>query len=324
MDGILNSGIPIILWFQSLGGWLLAPMKFFSFLGTEDFYLLILPVVYWGVDSALGLRLGLMVALTSGINTIFKFAFHLPRPYWANTDVQALAAETSFGAPSGHAQNAFTLWGVWGSYARKFWVWVVVVFAVLGISLSRLYLAVHFPFDTLVGWVIGLVLLISFNRCWDPAAAWAKKQSLATQIGAAFLASMGLLFVGVGVKMSLGGWSMPVVWSQNAARAGGELPDPLSISGLVTSAATLFGLLAGLAWLAPQGGYHVAERVKNRILQYIVGVVGVALLYLGLKAVFPAGDSLIAYIFRFVRYTSVGFWVTGLAPFVFIKLKLSK
>ena len=51
MDGILNSGIPVILWFQSLGDWLLGPMKIFSFLGTEDFYLLVLPLVYWGYDA---------------------------------------------------------------------------------------------------------------------------------------------------------------------------------------------------------------------------------------------------------------------------------
>ena len=324
MDGILNSGIPIILWFQSLGDWLLAPMKFFSFLGTEDFYLLILPVVYWGVDAQLGLRLGVMTTLTSGVNTIFKFAFHSPRPYWVNTEVQALAAETSFGAPSGHAQNALTLWGVWGTYTRKTWVWLVVVFVVLGISLSRTYLAVHFPFDTLMGWLIGIVLLVSFNRLWEPVSAWAKKQDMAKQIGAAFIASMVMLLLGAGVKMLLGGWTVPVAWEQNAARAGGELIDPLSLSGLVTSSATLFGLLAGVAWITPQGGYRVATQISKRIQQYLVGVVGVALLYLGLKLVFPSGDDLIAYTFRFLRYTLVGFWVAGLAPYIFIKLGLTE
>ena len=324
MDGILNSGIPIILWFQSLGDWLLAPMKFFSFLGTEDFYLLILPVVYWGVDAQLGLRLGVMTTLTSGVNTIFKFAFHSPRPYWVNTEVQALAAETSFGAPSGHAQNALTLWGVWGAYARKVWVWVVVVFVILGISLSRTYLAVHFPFDTLMGWVIGIVLLVTFNRLWEPVSAWAKKQGMAKQIGAAFIASMVMLLLGAGVKMLLGGWTVPVAWEQNAARAGGELIDPLSLSGLVTSSATLFGLLAGVAWITPQGGYRVATQISKRIQQYLVGVVGVALLYLGLKLIFPSGDDSIAYTFRFLRYTLVGFWVAGLAPYIFIKLGLTE
>ena len=323
MDGILNGGIPIILWFQSLGDWLIAPMEFFSFLGTEEFYLLILPIVYWGFDAGLGLRLGVMLTLTSGINTIFKFAFHLPRPYWVNTEVRALAAETSFGVPSGHAQNALTLWGVWGSYARKVWVWIVVVFVVLGISLSRLYLAVHFPLDTLMGWLIGIILLVSFNRLWEPVSAWAKKQSLGKQIGVAFLVSVGMLLVGAGVKMMLGGWSMPVAWEQNAARAGGELPDPLSLSGMVTSSATLFGLLAGLAWITVRGGYKVASQVKLRILQYLVGIVGVAIFYAGLKLVFPSGDDLVAYIFRYIRYTLVGFWMTGLAPFVFIKMKLT-
>ena len=324
MDALLNSGIPIILWFQSLGSWLLAPMEFFSFLGTEDFYLLLLPIIYWGFDSGLGLRLGLMLGLTSGVNSIFKLVFHAPRPYWVNTDVQALSAETSFGAPSGHAQNALALWGLMGSYLRKVWVWVLVIFIILGISLSRLYLAVHFPFDTLMGWLIGIILLVSFNRLWDPVSNWAKKQNMATQIGSAFLAALVMLFVGVGVRTMLGDWTMPVAWEQNAARAGGHAPDPLSLSGLITSSATIFGLLAGLAWIAPKGGYQVAPQIKTRILQYLVGIVGVAVFYLGLKAVFPSGNDLVAYIFRFIRYSLVGFWVAGLAPFTFIKLKLTR
>ncbi len=324
MNGILNSGIPIIVWFQSLGDWLLVPMKFFTFLGTEDFYLLALPIIYFGVDPALGLRLGVMTTLTSGINTIFKFALHLPRPYWVSNKVHAFSAETSFGAPSGHAQNAVTLWGVWATYARKAWVWTVVIVVVLGISLSRIYLAVHFPFDTLLGWLIGLSILALFNAWWEPVANWAAKQSMVKQIGAAFAASMLMLLVGAGVRSLFGSWTMPPAWEQAAISASGHAPNPFDLSGLVTSSATLFGLLAGVAWLAPQGGYQLAAQVKGRILHYLVGVVGVGLLYAGLKMIFPAGDDLLAYFFRFVRYTLVGFWVTGLAPFVFIKLKLTE
>jgi membrane-associated phospholipid phosphatase len=324
MDGILNSGILIVLWFQSLGDWLLIPMKFFSFLGTEDFYLLALPVIYWGIDPALGLRLGVMTTLTSGINTIFKFALHLPRPYWVSNEVQAFSAESSFGAPSGHAQNAVALWGVWATYARKVWVWVIVIFVVLGISLSRLYLAVHFPFDTLLGWLLGLSLLVLFNAWWEPVASWAAKQSMAKQIGAAFVASMLMLLAGVGVRSLFGAWTMPTAWSQAATSATGHSPDPFALSGLVTSSATLFGLLAGVVWIAPRGGYQIAAEIKKRILQYLVGMVGIGLLYAGLKVIFPSGDDLVAYFFRFLRYTWVGFWVTGLAPFVFIKLKLTQ
>jgi membrane-associated phospholipid phosphatase len=323
MDNILNSGIPFILAFQNLGDWLLPTMKIFSFLGTEDFYLILLPIIYWGVDAGLGLRLGLMVGLTSGINSIFKLVFHSPRPYWVNTEVQAFSSEASFGAPSGHAQNALTMWGVIGTYLRKTWVWVLLILIILGISFSRLYLAVHFPLDTLLGWLIGFVLLVSFNRLWDPLSSWAKKQAMTTQIGSAFLAAMVILLAGIFARASLGDWTMTTVWVENAARAGGHAPDPLSLDGLITSSAIIFGLLSGLAWIAPKGGYQVDLKVRNRVLQYLVGIIGLVFFYLGLKVLFPSGENLTAYSFRFIRYMLVGFWVTGLAPFVFLKLKLT-
>jgi len=323
MEALLNSGIGIILAFQSLGEWLLAPMKVFSFLGTEDFYILALPIIYWCFDAALGLRIGLIMLLSSGVNTIFKFAFHAPRPYWVNTDVQALSAEGSFGAPSGHAQNAISIWGMVGSYFRKGWVWALSIFLILGISLSRLYLAVHFPFDTIIGLLIGFVLLVSVNRAWEPVAVWAKKQTLSKQILAAFTGSLALLLVGGFVAWMLKDWTMPAVWMQNAARAGGEAPDPLSMSGLVTSSATLFGLFAGLAWIEKRGGYHASGSAKQRFLRYLLGLVGLAIFYLGLKFIFPSGENLIAIVFRYLRYSLVGFWVSGGAPFIFLKVNLA-
>jgi hypothetical protein len=36
-----------VIAFQSLGDWLIFPMRFFSFLGTEEFYILIMPILYW-------------------------------------------------------------------------------------------------------------------------------------------------------------------------------------------------------------------------------------------------------------------------------------
>ncbi len=323
MEALFNSGINIILAFQSLGEWLLIPMKVFSFLGTEDFYILALPVIYWCFDTALGLRVGLIMLLSSGINTIFKFVFHAPRPYWVNTEVQALSAESSFGAPSGHAQNAISIWGMVGNYFRKGWVWVLSVFLILGISLSRLYLAVHFPLDTILGLVVGFALLVSVNRIWEPVAIWAGKQTLSTQILAAFAGSLTLLLAGGFVAWMLRDWTMPVAWVQNAARAGGEVPDPLSMSGLVTSSATLFGLFAGLAWIEGRGGFHASGSAKQRFLRYLLGLVGLAILYLGLKFIFPSGENLTAIIFRYLRYSLVGFWVSGGAPSVFLRMNLA-
>ena len=48
MEYLYELGISIVLLIQGLGEWLLAPMKLFSFLGSAEFYLLVMPY-YIGV-----------------------------------------------------------------------------------------------------------------------------------------------------------------------------------------------------------------------------------------------------------------------------------
>jgi hypothetical protein len=38
-----------------MGAWLDAPVKFFSFLGSANFFLIFLPLVYWCIGAALGI-----------------------------------------------------------------------------------------------------------------------------------------------------------------------------------------------------------------------------------------------------------------------------
>ncbi len=319
----LFGGINLIFAFQSPGEWLLPIMEFFSFLGTEDFYILALPVIYWSLDSALGLRVGVMMLLSSGINTIFKFAFHSPRPYWMNTEVNAYAAETSFGLPSGHAQNAISIWGMVGIYFRKRWVGVLMTIIILGISLSRTYLAVHYPVDTVLGLTLGFLLLLAVNRAWNPVSAWAKKQTLAKQITVAFFGSLTMLFLGVFVAWIFRDWTLPLAWEQAAGRVGDEALHPYAITGLITSAATLFGLFVGVAFIEQDGGFSATGTSQKRFLRYLFGFVGLLVFYIGLKFIFPSGENLVGYIFRYLRYSLVGFWVSGGAPFIFVRVKLA-
>lgn len=175
MQSILDLGIRLIVALQGLGTWPTLPMRFFSFLGTKDFFMLALPMLYWYVDSMLGIRVALILMLSTNINSAFKLAFHGPRPYWYSPKVRALATETSFGVPSGHAQGAVVFWGLLATYLRKWWSWLVAILFILLIGLSRLYLGVHFPHDVLLGWLIGGVILWLGLRFWDPVLAWAKK-----------------------------------------------------------------------------------------------------------------------------------------------------
>ncbi|NOY98249.1 MAG: phosphatase PAP2 family protein [Chloroflexi bacterium] len=323
MEALFNSGIAWIVAFQGLGDWLTAPMKLLSFLGSEDFFILILPVVYWCLDAGLGLRVGMILLFSGGVNNILKLSFHWPRPYWYSAQVAPLAAESSFGLPSGHAQIAAGVWGTVAGYYRRAWGWIAAVLVVLFIGLSRLYLGVHFPHDVLTGWLIGGLILWGFLRFWDPVAAWLKQMPFGRQVLVAFLVSATIILLGGLAFAGLGGWTMPAGWLTNAARAGDELPAPVSMNGLLTSAGALFGLAVGLAWMERRGGFSAAGPGWKRGLRYLVGVVGVAVLYLGLKVAFPSGENLPAYAFRYLRYTLVGAWISGGAPWLFIKLQLA-
>jgi membrane-associated phospholipid phosphatase len=307
---------------QGLGGWLEAPMKFFSFLGSEEFYLLALPILYWCIDAGLGLRVGLILLVSAGLNDSLKMAFHTPRPYWFSTSVQPLSAESSFGVPSGHAQNAVAIWGIAAAYLNKRWAWISAATLMLLIGFSRLYLGVHFPQDVLVGWGIGAFLLWGFARFWSPAADWLKHQTAGRQIGIAAAVSLLILLIGSLPYAGLSNWTLPLDWAVNAARAGDPLPDPVSMNGILTSAGTLFGLVCGLVWMNAQGGYQASGPVMKRVLRLVLGVAGVLILRYGLGAIFPSGETLAAFVFRYLRYALIGAWVSGGAPFLFVRLKL--
>ncbi len=68
MDTLVQIGIDWIIVIQSLGGWLEVPMKFFTFLGSDNFFYLVLPLIYWCIDASLGLRIGFILIASASFN----------------------------------------------------------------------------------------------------------------------------------------------------------------------------------------------------------------------------------------------------------------
>jgi membrane-associated phospholipid phosphatase len=326
MNTIFDGGINFILWLQSLGNWLVAPMKFFSFLGTEEFFLLFMPILYWCVDAAIGLRVGTILLLSNGLNSALKLAFHSPRPFWYSPKVAAHAFEGSFGIPSGHAQTAAGVWGMLAASLRRVWTWVLLLALIFFIGLSRMFLAVHFPVDVISGWVFGLILLWMVLALQTPVMTWMKKQTFGMQLFAVFLASLALILLAVIAKMSASGFPLPDEWVSRAAAAFPEEEplNPIELAGAFTSAGAFFGLAGGALWLFGRGGFSAGGPLWKRVLRYPIGLVGVLVLWYGLGAVFPRGETLLAYLLRFLRYGLVGVWLSALSPLVFMKLRLAK
>jgi len=325
MEWLWQIGVDFILLLQSMGAWLEAPMQFFSFLGSEEFFLLGLPVLYWSVNADLGLRVGVILLLSGAVNDSFKLAMHGPRPYWYSTAVKAFSAETSFGVPSGHAQIASGVWGMLAARLGKRWFWIVAIFVIFMIGLSRLYLGVHFPHDVLLGWLIGSLVLWGLLSFWDRIAVWAKSQSFGRQVSLAFAAALLLILGSLIPYLALQGWPFPGEWIENAQAAGvDELPHPITLNGVLTTSGTLFGLFVGLTWMNTRGGFSADGTVNQRILRYVLGVLGIGLVWFGLGQIFPRGDELVPYILRFGRYILVGLWVSAGAPWLFIRFGLAR
>lgn len=113
-------------------------------------------------------RLSLFLAFSAGgtalINTLFKVFFSRERPaLW-----EQLIVEPGFSFPSGHAMIAAALsmaiiLMAWQTKYR----WYAIIFGVLYtllVSISRIYLGVHYPSDVLAGWCVSILWIITLHR----------------------------------------------------------------------------------------------------------------------------------------------------------------
>ena len=101
----------------------------------------------------------------SGLNVALKHAFQRQRPVLENP----LVTLTSYGFPSGHTMGAIVFYGLAAlilagmASRRRIEIFVVAVFAVVAIGLSRIYLGAHYTSDVVGAFVAGAAWLAF---CW--------------------------------------------------------------------------------------------------------------------------------------------------------------
>jgi membrane-associated phospholipid phosphatase len=329
LETLFQQSLEFTLFLQSIGEWLTPIMRAFTFLGNEEFYLLIMPVLVWSVDYTFGIRMGVLLLSTGSVNWITKTSLHQPRPFWIDRTIQHLdSAWTDFGMPSGHAMNAAALFGLVAASVKRYWVTILAVFVFFMIGFSRIYLGVHFTVSVVFGWVLGLVALWIFLTFESRVTNWFKSISVPIQIGTMFAISIALTLIGVGARALVlsSGFELLDEWVANAALAQPEEAiDPLSLNGLITNTGALFGLACGAIWISQSGGFNAASGPWwKRVLRFLVGLVGIAVLWQGLGAVLPRTPDLTGYTLRYLRYALVGFWATGIAPWLFIKIGIGE
>jgi len=316
MDPFSTWGLDLIRALQNLGTWLLTPMQAFTFLGNEIFFMVALPLIFWCVNKALGRDLALLLALANFFNGLVKELCRLPRPFWVDSRL-ALSAETSFGLPSGHAMNTTTLFGYVATRLQRPWRWLPIVIILL-VSISRLYLGMHFPGDVLGGWVLGALLLAGAIWLRPRAAAWLHGLPLGTHVVLALAAALAVLGLYTLVLALPGGdrqtyGLLLFAGAQEATREG---------SGTLTG--MFFGLWVGLVVEARYVRFATAGPLWQRALRYLLGMIGVVGLWAGLKAIFPAEPYGAGLALRAVRYALMMLWTTWFWPWLFMRIGLGQ
>jgi FtsH-binding integral membrane protein len=210
------------------------------------------------------------------------------------------------------------------AYSKRVWIWAAAVLLIFLIGLSRVYLGSHFPHDVIFGWLLGAIILWAYVRFWESIRMWIQSKPLKYQIFIAFVASLAFIVLGLGTARLRNNYQVPEAWMNNALLVATDAPAPVDVNGTFTSAGTFFGLAIGAAWIMSLGGYQANGPIHKRALRYIVGLIGILVFWMGLGAVLPQGNGFIFYILRFARYTLVGWWVAGGAPWVFIRIRLAE
>ena len=161
MEAIFNFDAGILLWIQEhvRAAFATPVVNLITHLGDKGIFWILLTVALLivrktrplGVICALSMVIGLIVT-----NLIIKNWVARIRPYELIQGLECIVEKADdFSFPSGHTTNSLACAWVLFRRAPRKWGVAALVLAIL-ISMSRLYVGIHYPTDVLGGAVIGI------------------------------------------------------------------------------------------------------------------------------------------------------------------------
>ena len=284
--------------------WYTALFNLITNLGSEMGYIFLITTIYWVFSKKKAVRIAYAVVVSSLLNSVLKDIIQNPRPFVTsgeNTQLWGTQAE-GYSTPSGHAQISGTFWTTLALLVRKKWMVVLAIVAIFLVGISRPILGVHYVEDVVIGWVIGILLALLIHYLWERVSIPLPKSDLVFSL--LLTAETLVLTIIIGVITSFGE----------------------GYTGYITVLGMFTGIAIGERLEKRIGFDSKAPSVINGLLRVVVGIVLVAVPLFGFDKIFEllAEDpTFLGYVLRWVRYSFVGLFAMGLAPWVFVKLSIA-
>lgn len=302
-EEIYEWGLSVIAAVQKIKSpFMTAFMEGVSFFGDPIFYLIVVALMFWCIDSRKGFKLGTVIIFSGALNSAIKQTLQVPRPFVRDPSV-FVVEESGFSTPSGHSQGSASFYPVASSVfvrgkniINRATRILLATLAPLLIGFSRIYLGVHYPTDVLLGLTIGFLTATGTLLFWDDVEK--KLAPLRKSLKILILAFVCLVL-------------------------NYFCDNDTSMSGL------LFGFVGGNIFMNEKHGFDASSGTFTRkILRLVLGLAVVALVYGLLKMLFSfvgwgTEQSELYSLCRFIRYCTTGIAASCIAPMLFVRMNLA-
>lgn len=301
--------LDILMYLQSIRNELLTGIFTFFTICTEVPVITVLTaMLYWCINKKAGQRILFALAGSLNINVAVKNIVKMPRPI-GTKGLISLRTQTATGYsfPSGHTQTATTFWTSMITQFKNIWIYIIGILMILGAGISRLYLAVHWPMDVILGWILGIILSILFIKLFDYIDN-SKNYYILVII---------MLIFGV-CTYFVGGEDFYKLFGLYSGFALGYMVEDtyISFSTENKQRKNIFSKSTSKI-----------EGTKGKILRFIIGIISLLIVYLIFKNIentFMIGkNEEIINIFKYLKYTIIVFWGVAIAPALFKLFKLA-
>lgn len=291
--------------------------KAITYLGEPIVFIIVVAVIYIIYDKGLAKNVALSLLIAVYLNEFFKNIFKDLRPA-TNVDPDNISAEnpsglveTSYGLPSGHAQDAVGTWGYIAYQFRdkpRFYVTPIIFSIVIFlVAISRIIIGVHDLQDIIGGLLLGLCFLTLFIYLEPIISEKFNRLSLSLRLIIVVIASI-LLF-------ALGTFLFPTSGKD-------LLPDPPSFTdtgGFAQVGGVLLGLGIGYLLENKYINYQPSQlNGKQKIINIVITIVILFVAYFALEALSDIFDSVI---YRYIRYALIAFILFYIVPLILTKIK---